>query len=204
MDLKELENLPRRTDGFFDLTIPFINEAALSPNQFICDRKHNGRMDLVSLDIYGSVEYKMLLCGVNNFLNEFSIKEGDVLFYPNLDDIDSSRSVQGVVSEDDRANLIDAMKRAAQDPARTKYLKDRKVKESLPTPIQPIGRQQVESRGDKIKLSPGFGNTPTTANTGVGTSQNTGTGTAGTGNGIDDSQNAAGKERILVRKFYTK
>lgn len=211
MDLIELD-LPRRPDGFYDLTLPFINESVVSNNPFICSQRHNGRMDLVSLDIYGKPEYKYLLCGVNNFLNEFSVKEGDVLFYPNLDDIENVRLGTNIAQEDDRAALIDAMKRASQDPARTKYLKDRKTTEALPTVIQPADRQQVEVNGDKIKLSPGFGNVPTNLNNNAGTGTGNGAGAGGNGAGgnglgggnLDDDLNAAGTERILVRKYYTK
>lgn len=62
-----------------------VNKISLFP--FFVTKKYEMRLDLISYDLYGDVKYINELAYLNNLVNVFSIKEGDILFVTDSDNI---------------------------------------------------------------------------------------------------------------------
>lgn len=68
--------------GLYELFITTYNGQRVQLTAFITRRRHNMRMDLVSNDVYGSNKWTGTLCQLNNYMNPFALKEGEVIFWP--------------------------------------------------------------------------------------------------------------------------
>lgn len=88
MDLRSLQ-LKRIENGKLILTEPTVlfRSNTDSIGKFIVDSVYAGRIDLISLHVYGSASYCDYILKYNGISNPFSIEDGDILDIPYPDSI---------------------------------------------------------------------------------------------------------------------
>ena len=111
-----------KSEGIYDLyvtTFESLDGKAKYP--FTLTDRHDGRLDLVSKDIYGTMDFVDLLMYINNIYVEFSVQSGDTIFF-----IDPSQ-IQSLISKDANIKQVQQNLKAANagktfkiDPTRTK------------------------------------------------------------------------------------
>lgn len=81
MIIYTLEILKRNISGFYDLfqkTIRSSPEISVIP--FVVTEEFNGRLDLISKFLYGTPNYIEELMVLNNIINPYSIKSGNIIY----------------------------------------------------------------------------------------------------------------------------
>jgi hypothetical protein len=119
-------------------------------------------MYLVSQELYGSTKYTGTLCQLNNILDPFSIKEGDVLFYTSLSESEGLLEVPEVIRQSGidelrsqvKSELINSLKKKKNDFGRRNYLNNRDNRDVLPPSIIPDSAPQSVIENDKIRIAP--------------------------------------------------
>lgn len=82
MKIYSFENLNIGNDGFYDLfQKTMVNNIQQSYKYFVVTDEYEGRIDLVSMYLYGTNIYTEELMTLNNIINPWSIKNGDYIFY---------------------------------------------------------------------------------------------------------------------------
>lgn len=154
-------------DKIYDLTITTfsgdIQTARLG--YFVADRKHNMRLDLISIDLYGTNKWVGTLCSLNNIYNMFSIKEGDVLIYLPVEDMANLNNVpdnikygNGAVAKTKDA-FINLLKTKKPDKTRANFLTKRdNVNEQIPS-ISNNNAPEIQVVDGKIILTSPIANT---------------------------------------------
>ncbi len=135
---------------------------------FFASRKHNGRMDKVSHDLYGTNKYISTLCLLNQYLDPHSISDGDVLFYLPLSDMENMKSVPKSVLDPSVINnlsgikndLINLMKSQRLDGNRKKFLDN--VTTPLPPTILQSDAPVIVVKNNSILIAPNLFNNPNT------------------------------------------
>jgi hypothetical protein len=152
MDIHSLsEQIRLGKDGLYDLFRPTIISFNRGLNEYVVKREEEMRIDLLFQNIYellpDSVSYYYkdidVLLAINNIDNPMNIKEGMVIKYPPIGELESYRygeSERDKSKESSIAKLGVPNKKTKQDPSRSKYVKDNF---SLPptanqSPKQPI------------------------------------------------------------------
>lgn len=79
--LKRDTNTQGNPYNLFDNTMVDKDIKDLTKYQHVVMDTQEGRLDKVSLALYGSTEYVEELMKINNIINPFSIKNGDILYY---------------------------------------------------------------------------------------------------------------------------
>ena len=97
-------------------------------------RETEGRMDLVSLDIYKSADYVEELMLLNNMCNSYALKEGDVINIISFEDLKVLQKEIDKEDKDIKKSLVNKNKDSKIDPNRDK----------LPPSIKPDGEKQIE------------------------------------------------------------
>lgn len=94
----------------------------------VLTERHSMRMDLVSFDLYNSVEYVHQLCKLNRIYNPFSVKPGDTIYYTENPDSMLEKFIREVTfdnEEDDiRIQLLDPQKIQRLDQNRIQAVKE--------------------------------------------------------------------------------
>jgi hypothetical protein len=152
------------TTGLYNLFLTTYNGDQVNLLAFICERRHNMRLDLVSNDIYNSTRYVGTLCQLNNILNPFSIREGDVLFYCNDIDAENLLKVPEVIRQSGvnellskvKSDLINALKKRKKDP----NVKGIANRNDLPPSVLPSNAPQIVIDNNKIKIAPNMFKNP--------------------------------------------
>jgi hypothetical protein len=77
------------TDNYDPMTSYFLNEVRKLPNQssYVVTSSEN-RIDLISYEIYGDVQYWWILLVYNNLIEPENIPGGTLLLYPSLSDLE--------------------------------------------------------------------------------------------------------------------
>lgn len=84
MLIYSFEKLEIGNDGFYDLfQKTMINNDNIFYNYFFVTNEYEGRIDLISKYLYGSTDYIEELMTINNIINPWSIKSGDIIYYAN-------------------------------------------------------------------------------------------------------------------------
>lgn len=149
MKLFDLDTLKRDPyqDGLYDLFLPTFNMInGYQQEPYVLGREDEMRIDLVTNQIYDTVEYVDFLCSLNDIDNPLNILEGDVLFYSAVGTIDSFRNRASEVA-DVRNQLINPNKSTKIDPNRKKYIEENY---SLPPTILPSPKPAVRIEGNDI------------------------------------------------------
>lgn len=135
---------------------------------FFASRKHNGRMDKVSHDIYGTNKYVSTLCLLNQYLDPHSISDGDILVYLPLSDMESMKNVPNSILDPSVVNnlstvkndLINLMKSQRLDGNRKKFLDN--VSTPLPPTVLPSDAPVIVVKNNEILIAPNLFNNPNT------------------------------------------
>lgn len=84
MLIYSFEKLNIGNDGFYDLfQKTMVNDNNIFYNYFFVTNEYEGRLDLISKQLYGSTDYIEELMTINNIINPWSIKSGDIIYYAN-------------------------------------------------------------------------------------------------------------------------
>lgn len=84
MLIYSFEKLNIGNDGFYDLfQKTMINNDNIFYNYFYVTDEYQGRIDLISKYLYGTTDYIEELMTINNIINPWSIKSGDIIYYAN-------------------------------------------------------------------------------------------------------------------------
>jgi hypothetical protein len=94
MNIKSIDNAGYM-NGKWDLSTPMINKNEFSLKSYVVQKKEDMRIDLVMKSIYeddtDSFKNIDVILYINNIDNPLNIREGMVLYYPEMDDLDSYR-----------------------------------------------------------------------------------------------------------------
>lgn len=159
MNIKSLNNLQKDGQAFNLYTQVIINQKTYNVFNFVCDDKHEMRIDLICYDIYQHMENIDILTNINGIINPLSIKSGDVLYYVDDAEAESIRSDENVLK-----NILDSIKTANKgkemktDKNRQKDVNKRNETEKAKAYIPPniVETSNVELNNGKIILRPNF------------------------------------------------
>ena len=88
MKYYSLENIKKLDNNLYDMFYPMLKD---NPHhkiyEYIIDERHEMRIDLISLDIYGTTIYIDELMHINSIIDPFSMKKDNVIYYVNYNDI---------------------------------------------------------------------------------------------------------------------
>ena len=156
MKFKDLENIKRNKDNsdeLYDLTeIHFQYEADVIDNNIqthTVDKDTQMRLDLVSNDIYQTVDYVDFLCDINNIINPLSIKENQKIIYVSQNLIPAFRP-ELTTNNKIRSQISNKRKRRKIDPNRQKFLEEKS--QSLPPTITKKDYNPVKYKDGKISI----------------------------------------------------
>jgi len=91
--------------------------------EYIVNREEEMRMDKISLNIYNSNQYSEELMVLNNIIDPWAIKEGDIIYFCKLSDINTLYSEDDDYYKDMEKLLSgNERKRTKLDPSRTNNL----------------------------------------------------------------------------------
>jgi len=107
-------------------------------------REREGRLDLISIDTYGTSDYVEELMIINNIQNPYSIKEGDMI---NIASMTSLNQLHKIITTDDsdlKQSLVNSSKNSSLDVNRNK----------LQPSVKPDGEKQiiVDTQSKIIKI----------------------------------------------------
>lgn len=129
--------------------------------EFPCTKRHEMRLDLVSTDVYDTNEYVDVLCNLNNLVNVFNVKEGDIILFieqENIDNVSSSTSViENIKDQLKTANKGKSFKIDNNRKADiTKRKETEKNKAYLPPNILDSNKKNLNESNGVISLKPNF------------------------------------------------
>lgn len=97
MDYTTLHNKALRTDPNTGedikdlLTLTFVIPDEYNYRLYKVSKEYVARMDLISLDQYGTTDYADILCKLNGVSNPYEVNEGQMLILPTSSDLDNFR-----------------------------------------------------------------------------------------------------------------
>jgi hypothetical protein len=126
MKLYDLDKLIRDNNqnklyNFFDPTFKLLININLAT--FVVGREQVMRPDLISKEIYGSVNYVDFILDINDIDNPLNIMEDDQILYPPIGTEPDYR-VRTIDNNDVRAKLLNVNKSSRKDDSRKKYVED--------------------------------------------------------------------------------
>lgn len=159
MNIKSLNNLEKDGQAFNLYIQVLIAKKTYNVFNFICDEKHEMRIDLICMDIYQHMENIDILTNINGIINPLSIKSGDILYYVDDAEAESIRSDENILK-----TILDSIKSAnkgkemKQDKNRQKDVNKRNETEKTKAYIPPniVETSNVEINNGKIILRPNF------------------------------------------------
>lgn len=155
--------------GLYNLFITTINGNIINKNLyfFFCDKRHAGRLDLVSADIYKTTKWTGTICAINNMFHPHQVRESDVITYlsesdmENLSEVPESIKQSSGLASTVKNDLINALKKKKPDPSRRKF-QDNRGSDILPPTVLPDNSPQIQISNSKIKIAPNLFNNPNT------------------------------------------
>lgn len=127
-----------RKNSIYNLSDLSFMKTSFNENEYgyyMIPREYEMRMDLISNHLYGSAKYAEELMKLNNIINPFNIKEGDIIKYVSLTNIAKMHAED----EDKEIKSIDINKKQkTQD----------KQKKSPPPTSKPKSVKQVSDSGN--------------------------------------------------------
>lgn len=150
--------------GLYDMYITTFNGSVnvLNIKPFFCTRNHECRLDLVSNDIYNDTKYVGALTSINNILNPFSIRDGDIIFYLPVNDMENLKKINVNLNQamsGVKNDLINILKKKKPDGLRLNYLNNR-PDTALPPTILPDNSPAIVVENNKIKIAPNLFQSP--------------------------------------------
>jgi len=187
----------------YNLYITTYNGNNVNLNIFICEKQHEMRLDLVSNDIYGSTRYVGTLCQLNNILNPFSIREGDVLFFTTQEEAEGLLVVPELIKQSGieellssvKSDLIKSLKKKKSDPNKTKFNIKRNNEDILPPTVLPNNSPATVVENNKIRIAPNLFQNPKNDPISVDPI------VTSVSNVVPDQQQNDTTERVLVNRY---
>lgn len=110
--------------GLYDLFQPTFNTVSnLALSTYVVTREQEMRPDLISKELYNSVDFADFICDLNDIDLALNIKENDVIYYVDIASIDSFRDYSS-----DRKNasntLLNSNKTTRLDNVRQDYIEN--------------------------------------------------------------------------------
>ncbi len=181
----------------YDLFIVSFNGNIIRQNYrfFFCTRRHNARLDLVSIDIYNTSKWSGTLGQLNDIMHNFQIRDGDIIAYLPESDMSSLGDVPNIIKQTSqlankvKSDLINILKKKKPDPNRKIFKNNRRQEDALPPTILADNSPQIVVENNKIRITPNLFTSPKSTPTEVIETENK--------TNISDIE----VERILVRKY---
>src|ERR1035437_7223934 len=161
MNIFDLDNIKIIKEGldkelgqtlFYDLTeTTFQSRIDISFDYYYVQKYDEMRIDLICNTIYNSTDYIDILLNVNGIDIPLNIKDGDILKYPSLNDIELFRV--RTQSKNVVQSLLTRSKSPKIDQSRKKYIED---KFSLPPTVLPNPTAPISQSGDDIVIGGGL------------------------------------------------
>lgn len=141
--LYTLENAQRSItqDNLTNIVDPIIaSDDSLNYYPYVVPENEAMRIEQICYSIYGNFMYEDELLMINNILNPWSIRGGDIIYFLNEDDMLSLRLVPKVNQTEIISQLVNPNKDTKRDPNR-----DGNIQEGtgLPPTIKPTGLKDV-------------------------------------------------------------
>lgn len=137
-------------NGLYDLTEPTFSLKDLPRYPFTVMKEHEMRIDLISKEIYKSIDYSDMILNLNDIDNPLNIKSGDIIYYVDLGEIEGYK-LDNNASKENRKNLLSQNKSNVKDNNRQKYIEDNY---QLPPTILSLPQSPITSNGNKITITP--------------------------------------------------
>lgn len=148
------KNLAKKGEIYdiFEKNIKYSNRVTLY--QYIVPMEREMRLDLISTDIYGSSDYMEELIILNNIINPYSVKVGQVLLFCPKSEINALYTKDEMKTDDENKQKIIKAAQKKKIHQQKKFESDT----SLPTTIMPDNLKQVkiDKKNKKIKLLNSF------------------------------------------------
>ncbi len=148
-DISILKKDPKQ-DGLYDLTEPTFVQAVEPPFQMVVTKEQEMRIDIISNDLYKSVDYIDFLLNLNDIDNPINIKQGDIILYTTIDKFELCK-VSPNTTDDKQRTLLSPNKSSKKDPNRQKYIEDNY---QLPPTFLETPASPISSSGNNITISP--------------------------------------------------
>lgn len=163
MELKTFQNKKVLVDDKIIMTEPYLlfKNGTIDNETFVVTDYHAGRIDLISLNVYGTAELSDQILKYNGISNPFSVGEGDVLIIPPADILLISWKKPGVdVKEANlvRDRFIETKRLPVADQKRLEYLKRKAsekpngAKEILPPNVLKPGQTNVVIKNGQTEV----------------------------------------------------
>jgi hypothetical protein len=180
--------------GLYNLFITTYNGSSVELIPILVEKRYDMRMDLLVNELMGSTRYVGTVCQINNILNPFALKSGDIIFYVSTDEAESLLVVPDIIRESGvdsllsqvKSDLINALKNRQQDPNRRNFL-DKRGGDNLPPTVLDSPTPQIVATAERIKIAPDLFQTPRT--TTISQTE------------IDQTEADDNLERVLVRRY---
>jgi hypothetical protein len=155
MNIKSLNTLKLNKDGSYNLYLEVLNNNPINLISFICEKRHEMRIDNVCFDIYEKVDYIDVICNINGLINIFDIKENDILYYIEEEDISNIISddtllenIKEILSKANKSKDFKLDKNRINDTNNRKNIE--KNKKYLPPNILPENAKNISFENGKI------------------------------------------------------
>jgi len=145
----------REQGGLYDLYVTyFTNNKRIIVYGYKVQRGESMRIDNICNKIYKNLNHLTFLMDLNNILNPLTIKDGDLIFYVNEDDIPSFKAPaeEGAKIRDKVINKAISDKKQQIDKARQDYVKKRKQVDALPPNIKQTSSQAISVDNGVVKI----------------------------------------------------
>jgi hypothetical protein len=140
----------KNQDGLYDMIEPTFILKELPQLQMIVSNEQEMRIDLISFEIYKSVDYADLILDLNDIDNPLNIKSGDYIRYIPLEQLDYYR-ISPNTTKEKRSLLLSPNKSNKKDPNRQEYIENNY---QLPPTFLETPSSPVTTDKNTIKISP--------------------------------------------------
>ncbi len=147
-DLDELK-VDTKQNGLYNLFALTYNEVTdVKIQTYIVQPEDEMRMDLVSFNIYESIDHVDFLCNFNSIDNPLNVKQGDIINYVSIDTIDAF--IASEPNDDEiRQGLLNANKAKRKDSKRQEFVEN---DFTLPPTFSDIPQPGVQIVGNSLLI----------------------------------------------------
>lgn len=192
-----------KTRDIYNLFITTYSGLSVNLFVFVTERKHEMRLDIISNELYETTEYVGDLCQINNIVNPFSIRANDIIFYPNVEDLNDLSKVKESIRQSGieelisaaKSDLIKALKKKKPDPNKKRF-NDKRNEDQLPPTVLPDNTPTTVIDNNKIKIAPNLFRNPKEDPIGIG-----GSGATSVSGATTDQQQEDTTERVLINRY---
>lgn len=152
MNLHDISSLKRNESqgNLYDLSEPTFSSTTTRYYEKTILPEEDMRIDLVSFNLYGSVDYVDILLRINEIINPLNIRSGDTIIYPEVNNLQIFR-VTPPTPPAERATLLNGSRANIRDPRRQEFL-DNNIR-TAPTVLQ-VPQSPIQINNDSIVITP--------------------------------------------------